>query len=392
MGISAQKGFRKIWRGGPQLRKELISFYVKNGFRLYGNAYSHYSITLNSVPSLFNFDADIKVDKSYAREIATDYEYELLKNIYFEKMSALGYRIKVYQSTYLDYCQEKYRIASCYTYHLFSTQFLEDLSISLDSKIWVLLNSYLVRSDFFKIVKNGYWHSTNFIRQRFGYELPFPWKWDGLRTSTFSMGKTLRMLKDDIQSSSEGTLFFAHLMIPHDPYIYDSNCQVYKNPISEWSLRVDPEFNNKRNSISSQVKKYKMYFQQVKCLNKQLRGFFDALRSFKIYDKATIIIHGDHGARIQILRPTYVNRDGLTPEDILDSFSTLFAYKFPGDKAGYDLRVLSLNQIFSQVAGKIFNNEKKIEPQTPYVNLRVRDPDEKKKRSFLRRPYPTAKN
>ena len=130
-----------------------------------------------------------------------------------------------------------------------------------------------------------------------------------------------------------------------------------------------------------------MYFQQTTCLNEQLRNLFDVMRAAKIYEDATIIIHGDHGSRIRIRRPTLANRNDLTPEDLLDSFSTLFAVKIPGDKADYDLRVLSLNQIFSPVAGKMFNIEQNIDPQFPYVNLRVRDADEKKKRSFFRRPF-----
>ena len=141
--------------GGRQLKKDLISFYAANGFRLYGNAYSQYSITLNSVPSLFNFDTEIEVDKSYAKVITKFFEYEIIKNGYFQKMSALGYRIKVYQSKYLDYCQENYRIASCYTYQMFSTRFLENLSASVGSKMWVILNSYLIRSEFFSEVKKA---------------------------------------------------------------------------------------------------------------------------------------------------------------------------------------------------------------------------------------------
>ena len=386
-GHTGVEGIPQNIAGGPQLKKGLISFYADNGFRLYGNAYSHHSITLNSIPSLLNFDADIKVDKSYTQEIATDYEYEWLRNKYFEKMSALGYRIKVYQSTYLDYCQGNFRIASCYTYPLFSTRFLDDLSLKLDSKIWVLLNSYLVRSNFFKIVKNGYWHSINFIHQRFGLELPFPWKWDGQVTSPVAVSQTLRLLTEDIRSSPAGTLFFAHLLVPHAPFVYDSHCQIFKNPISEWSVSVNPLSDKKLNSTSSRAKRYKMYFQQTTCLNEQLRELFDVMRAAKIYEDATIIIHGDHGSRIRIRRPTLANRNDLTPEDLLDSFSTLFAVKIPGDKADYDLRVLSLNQIFSPVAGKMFNIEQNIDPQFPYVNLRVRDADEKKKRSFFRRPF-----
>jgi len=241
-------------------------------------------------------------------------------------------------------------------------------------------------------VKKGYWHIANFISQRFGLELPYPWNWDGERTSPISAFHALEKLKNDIRSSPEGTLFFAHLMVPHDPHVFDSNCRIYNNPISEWSLAVDTVSDRKQNSISSLAERYNKYMRQITCLNLQLQGLFDAMRSAKIYEKATIIIHGDHGSRIRMRRPILANQDDLTSEDILDSFSALFTVKTPGHKAGYDLRVLSLNQIFSQVAGKIFNDEKKIEPQTPYVNLRIRDADEKKKRSFVRWPYPTAKN
>jgi len=377
---------------GRQFKKDLISFYSENGFRLYGNAYSHYSITLNSVPSLFNFDTAIEVDRSYVNEITTDIEYELLENRYFEKMSALGYRIKIYQSKYLDYCQEKYRIASCYTYPIFSTHFLENLSTSVSSKVWVILTSYLIRSDFFREGKNGYWHFTNFIRQRFGLALPFPWNWDGYKTSPIAASQALEKLKNDIRYSSKGTMFFAHLIAPHSPFVYDSDCRMYKNPVSEWYVGVDTTSNNMQNSISSRAVRYKKYMRQITCFNLQMQSLFDAMRTARIYETATIIIHGDHGSRIRIRRPTLANQNDLTSEDLLDSFSTLFAVKVPGDKVGYDLRVLSLNQIFSPVAEKMFNIEQNIGTKAPYVNLRVRNPDEKKKRPFVRRAYSVSKN
>ena len=128
-------------------------------------------------------------------------------------MSVPGYRTKVYQFKYLDYCQEKCRLASCFTYRLLSTRLFDDLSLN--------------------------------------------------------------------------------------------NCWGCSIPCGRLKILI-----------------------------------------------AAIIIHGDHGARIQIRR-----------------------------------RVLSLNQIFSPVAGKMFNIEQNIDPQSPYVNLRVRDADEKKRRSFFRQPF-----
>jgi hypothetical protein len=379
-------------KGGQELKDDIKSFYAKNGFLLYGNAYSHFSITLNSIPSLLNFNAEIEVDKSYAKEISTDFEYEILSNKYFQEMSDLGYEIKVYQSKYLDYCQENFKISSCYTYQIFSTKFLEDLSASLSSKVWVLASSFLFRSDIFEFAKKSYWHLTNYLKSSFGLELPFPWNWDGQRTNSISALETFDILSKDIQKSPEGNLFFAHLIVPHDPFVYDSNCQLYKDPIREWELRGDPTFQKRLNTRSSWEKRYKKYLRQTSCVTQKLHEVFDEMKKANIYDKSTIIIHGDHGSGVRIRRPILANQNELTPEDIVDSFSTIFAVKFPNGEADYDLNTQSLNQIFSKVSGKMFSKDISTSQESPYVNLRIRDASEKKKRSFVRWPYPEIKN
>ena len=226
----------------------------------------------------------------------------------------------------------------------------------------------------------------NIIFQKTGLKLPYPWNWDGRRTTPIEASQALGKLKKDIQNSSEGTLFFAHLLIPHGPFVYKSNCQIYNNPVSNWSLVSDPVYFGKENSVSSRAERYKMYLRQVKCINKQLQELFDTMRSAKIYDKATIIIHGDHGSRIRIMRPTYADRNDITPEDLLASFSALFAVKKSGLKAGYDLQALSLNQIFSQAIRPGHNDEKNIVSQNQYVNLRVDN------KSFARLPISIFKN
>ena len=378
---------------GRQLKKDIVSFYANNGFHLYGNAYSHFDKTLNSVSGLLNFTSGIEAGEVFVKKSqSTEFGKEMIKNKYFEKMSGLGYQIKVYQFVALNYCQENFRIASCYTYQTFSTRFLQNLSSSIGSKMWVILSSYLMRSEFFRTGTNGYWHLTNFIRQWFGLELPYPWNWNGRQTSPIGASQALEKLENDVKSSPEGTLFFAHLLSPHDPFIYDSNCHIYKNPISEWSGNSDPVFFYKENSVSSRARRYEKYLQQITCLNRQIQGLFDAMRSSNIYDDAIIIVHGDHGSRIRITRPTLDNQNDLTSDDFLDSFSTLFAVKTPEDKAGYDLRVLSLNQIFSQAAGQFFNVKAKIDEESPYVYLRMGDTDEDKKGSFLKRPFTALAN
>jgi len=189
---------------GRQFKKDLISFYAENGFRLYGNAYSHFDKTLNSISGLLNFDTGIDAEKKFVKKSQSkDFKWEVNKNKYFQIMSTLGYRIKVYQPATLNYCQENFRIASCYTYQTFSTRFLEDLPASVSSKVWVILNSYLFRSEFFRTGRNAYWHATNFIRQWFALELPFPWSWNGRQTSPIASSQALEKLRGDIHSSAD---------------------------------------------------------------------------------------------------------------------------------------------------------------------------------------------
>ncbi|MGV7222365.1 MAG: hypothetical protein ACQ9MH_12645 [Nitrospinales bacterium] len=165
---------------------------------------------------------------------------------------------------------------------------------------------------------------------------------------------TLKTLIDDIRVSSKGTLFFAHLIDPHDPYVYDSNCQLNKNPISEWTTSEDPISIQGPNSISSRILKYKQYSKQINCLNKKLQILFNAMRSMKIYDKAIIIIHGDHGSRIW-RTSLYAGRPNhLETADFMDAYSTLFTVKAEGYKSGYYLETLSLNQAFLKFASKMF--------------------------------------
>ncbi|MGV7221167.1 MAG: hypothetical protein ACQ9MH_06565 [Nitrospinales bacterium] len=373
---------------GRRSKKDIISFYANNGFHLYGNAYSHFDKTLNSVSSLLNFVEMAGAEKGFVRKTQVEtFNHEMVKNKYFKKMSGLGYKIKVYQSVALNYCQENFRVESCYTYQTFSTQYLKTLSLDVGSNILTILSSYLFRSEFFRSGKNIYWHFANYSQQWFGWELPYPWKWNARQTSPIGAVQGLEKLKNDIRSSSGGTLFFAHLLMPHAPFIYDSNCQLYKNPITEWLESGNPALNYVENTSSSRINRYIRYIEQIDCLNIHLQDLFNTMRSANIYKNATIIIHGDHGSRIRVTRPINETSNKISSEDLLDSYSTLFAVKSSQNNPIYNPSVLSIDQIFSMIIGKLSNEENAIEPETPYVYLKIENPDKNIKGSFIKWPY-----
>jgi hypothetical protein len=111
------------------------------------------------------------------------------------------------------------------------------------------------------------------------------------------------------------------------------------------------------------------------------------MKSAKIYKNATIIIHGDHGSRIRVTRPIYETRNKISSEDLLDSYSTLFAVKSSQNDPIYSQNVLSLNQIFSEVIGRLSKEEFTIESETPFIYLKNENADKNKKESFVKWPY-----
>jgi hypothetical protein len=92
------------------------------------------------------------------------------------------------------------------------------------------------------------------------------------------------------------------------------------------------------NSAEERRKKYPEFLKQVTCVNNLFQEFFEELKVAGLYDRAHIVVHGDHGSRLAThnlrARPFY--RQGFRPstETLVDYYPTLFAYKPPGGNAG----------------------------------------------------------
>jgi hypothetical protein len=77
---------------------------------------------------------------------------------------------------------------------------------------------------------------------------------------------------------------------------------------------------------------------------------FNLWRRAGLYERMTIIVHGDHGSRIYINDPTIPSADRLDAADYVDGFSTLFAVKAPGLDPAYDTRMVALQDLLAAVA------------------------------------------
>ena len=308
---------------------EIKALFVGNGFRLHGGAYSQYFNTYNSIGNTLNFTSE-GTDAGHFEEVREP--YHLRENAYFAALAERGYDFRIYQSSYLDYCRTPgLSLATCETYVVNSIGYLEGLPIPTAQKAAFIRRSFFGLSEIRTVVRafyNGAWGA-----QPDGI-LPL---WDA-RVAMVGPIPVLPLfdrIAGDIEAHGGGTVYFAHLLIPHSPYLLDETCAV-KTDTDEWRARRNHELPLAlANTPESRQATYAAYVAQLRCANRLLADFFGLLDASGHFDDAIVVIHGDHGARINRRWPTASNREALVESDFLDGFPTLFAVKAPGIDAGY---------------------------------------------------------
>ncbi|MEM7221589.1 MAG: hypothetical protein AAF495_01330 [Pseudomonadota bacterium] len=327
--------------GGPALRRELIDFYVGEGFRVYGRAYSQYMESILSLSALLNGGDQSFADLLQKRD---DQLYTVEQNAYFEELAARGHPIRVYETDYLVYCGAPGpSLESCYRVTASSVRPVGGIEVADRQKAKLLLAAYFQSSKIYSSLAKLYDKAT---RGRDFDLLPPRVR----RKETFSPLEAPRVfdrLVDDIESAPPGHAFFAHIMLPHEPYIYDSDCAV-RGDLDQWLGR---RFDFSRNGIGTpaeRVEAYELYFLQVRCAMRSLSRVFAALKEAGLWERSTIVLHGDHGSRIALRDPIEAYLDKLTEEDLVDAYSTFFAIRSPGVAPGYDPRSVSVQDLFAE--------------------------------------------
>lgn len=338
-----------------KLKQEIINFYSENSFRIFAKAYSQYSGTIDSIPSLLNFHTTGNPQALYAPR---GKEFDVLENRYFENILSRGYDIRVYQSVYLNYCGsvESAGISECLTYNFYGAPSAALAGLDHTERAKIILFHYHQRSFLSKVGAFIYLDLVESAALS-GWELSDWPRW------TKNMGPipalpVIDKLIEDVSSSSGGEMFFAHLHIPHSPYSVDSECQI-RRPVLRWIYRfrgAKKAHSGPANSPESRLAAYEGSIGQVRCAMLKLDKLFSAMKERGTFDDAVIIVHGDHGSRIVLSEPRqeFVNR--LTPQDYYDAFSTLYVVKSPAIEPGYDTRMMALPELLEgTVSGSLAN-------------------------------------
>lgn len=357
---------------GQKMKDDLKRFYQNNGFILFGGAYSHYSLTIGSIPHLLNFSASAEDTTLSGDPLFEGTEpYRLLENQYFRLLFSQGYKINVLaNSMYFDYCSKSLvMIENCAEVAFSGMKLLKDSDLALVDKLRSIFSHYFSLGYTFKGIKYAYNHLVQILSEK-AIELPI-WILPSPLMPLSSL-QILDALTEKIATLPNGNIIYSHLMFPHQPYVIRSDCSL--NPLqNEWKLNGGDYALEQKNTPVSREERYQLYYKQMECLNKKLDNLFQQMRKNGIYDDSIIILHGDHGSRIARLAASTDNLGRLSNRDFEDYFSTHFAVKLPDVKPHYfasrqPIEALLAETIFPNVAIASKKNESE-----PFIFLRGKE-------------------
>ena len=354
---------------GTAVRHSLRSFFHSNGFEVFGRAYSRFHRTDNSIPNLLNY-VSVPVEALFTEGKPK----RLRNNFYFDDMYEAGYKIRVYQPEYFDFCEGyQHEIASCRIFSNFGISPLKTLQLPETVKAELILRNFGELSVIWRTFL-AYYERLRRKAVRNGYHLP---TWIRGSPHLWSAGgfQLLDIVARDVANAAPGDLYFAHLLVPHAPYVYDRSCDL-RHP-HDWEDRPPS------NDSHSRLHHYQLYLEQVECVQVKLHEIFEFWRREGVYDRAKVIIQGDHGSRLYLKEPTVSNKDELVTSDYVDSFSTLFAVKAPEREPKYDRRVVAIQDALAAVAQNQPLDRLPGHGKEPYVFLRNKLGSE-----MIRRPMP----
>jgi hypothetical protein len=347
---------------GTAVARSLRSFLHDAGFHVFGRAYSRFDRTENSIPNMLNY-ASVPEQRHFIK----DDHRRLRENQYFSDMRKRGYAIHVYQPDYMDFCGGHEReISSCRTFPTFGIAALHTLELPVLTKTELVLRNFVELSMVWRILKRKVTSNDHYF-PKWLFTSPDLWP-----VRSFQL---LDIVAHDVANASPGDFYFAHLLVPHDPYVYDRHCNL-RDPHDwedlPWSTNAE-----------SRIHYYTLYVEQLECLRTRLQGIFGWWSREGVFDHSRIIIHGDHGSRLYRREATIANGDELLISDYVDSFSALFAVKAPGLDAEYDRSMVAIQDALAAVAHDQPLDQLSAQAASPYVLLPNRGGS-----AMMRRPMP----
>ena len=335
-------------------KTSIINLYKKHDFKLYTNAYSIYYETIQSIPSVLNFDFQAKIDNSstaldptlltnrrtYSKEMMLDKNYmkasTLDKNsTYFLKknkfFSENGKKIFATKNRIFNFCNEK--VSECYSLnHNFPSEKkyvsrFESLIKNLRDERSILYQ-YLWRT----LVLFGFEKEFLFITEKIFFE------------------KDLNDL-ERVVSNSDFDTYLSFYMYPHSPFILEKNGEncllkkITKNPFELEDTRKDL---------------LEKHYQEIYCGNLIIDKFLNRLKENNNFNNLNILIISDTGYKIDMndLNIKTAGLEKYNKKYLNDAHKVLFAIKQGNSSYGIDDTLISSQELFSKYFKKNYANMK----------------------------------
>jgi hypothetical protein len=302
-------------RAGATLQRSL----ERGNFHIYPYAFSNYHYTRDSIPSILNGHI---LDQTGEYLPVTEYMDRpfLRQNRYFDAYLQKNYAIRVYQSDFLRFDSPGYASVRAKTYKVNDLKALHLMNMSWQRRLKEVLTVY--------VVSDRFWVK---ILSQFGTYL------DPIKVGPLSVRDVWPdRFMEDFQTATTNTLFFAHLMSPHWPYMYTSDGSIRDFRIDNADLRRRIAYRDDEEwraaAIGKRPQMYPLYCEQVAFLADQIDGILKKIRATGLYDSTTIILHGDHGRRAPMIGDVLqldVRPAAEQLELLLNDFATLLAIKLP---------------------------------------------------------------
>lgn len=327
--------------GGASLARDLRAFADQHGFRLHGGAFSRHFTSGRSIPAALSFDFS---DDQFGTHLSHS-ENGTVRSVLFDELARDGYEVVVYGTPHVNFCFAS--AGRCEVLDSFNpyNRYLEREGAAPRT----MAGSAAMRAQaafFFTRPTLNYsillYHYLNVLTAR--PEEPLPDRFYTL--DPYMMPGWFERFAADVRTSPRGRAYFAHFLLPHAPYVFDSQCAETGQASVGYFLTEEHQltgeaFERERAAI------YEQYHQQYRCVLKLLDGFLGTLSTIPEFDDATIVLQGDHGARISAGRFA----ETLNERDLVDNHSALFAIRSPAIEPGYDTRKTSIQRLNAEYFG-----------------------------------------
>ncbi len=329
--------------GGAALKQDLKAFFAERGFRVFGKAYSRFYYSFRSISHILNPDRSF--DQTLFENRQPPFTWRLKTSSYFDRLVDAGYSFNIYQFLYLDYCAAaQRRLARCHSYNVTGLDNLQGAPLSWPDKLRVIAGFYLFYPSSYGLIRDTYRRLAVWLNQA-GVAAP-TWQWERTDIGGIPSLVTLDRLIDDLRGAGPGEYYFAHIDLPHYPYIYDRDCRLL--PPGQWASRALPKALWPITDVTEFRKRhYRRYFEQTRCIYARLGALLDVVAETEGLADAVVILHGDHGSRMALDRPSRDRRAQISKTEFVDDFSTLFAVRAPDIRPGYDRRMVPVQRLLS---------------------------------------------